>query len=43
MVDYPGVVVGMLTIGLLGWITSTLVEITGRRATRWLPRTEANA
>lgn len=40
VVDYPGVVVGMLTIGLLGWLTSTLVELAGRRATRWLPRTE---
>ena len=40
VVDYPGVVVGMLTIGLLGWLTSTLVENIGRRATRWLPRTE---
>jgi NitT/TauT family transport system permease protein len=43
VVDYPGVVVGMLTIGLLGWLTSTLVEIAGRRATRWLPRTERTA
>ncbi len=43
VVDYPGVVVGMLTIGLLGWLTSSLVELTGRRATRWLPRTEVSA
>ena len=43
VVDYPGVVVGMLTIGLLGWLTSTLVELVGRRATRWLPRTEVTA
>lgn len=43
VVDYPGVVVGMLTIGLLGWLTSTLVELLGRRATRWLPRTEVTA
>ncbi|MCE7006257.1 ABC transporter permease [Kibdelosporangium philippinense] len=41
VVDYPGVLVGMLTIGLLGWITSALVEHAGRRATRWLPREEA--
>ncbi|MET9590818.1 ABC transporter permease [Streptomyces sp. NPDC006516] len=40
VVDYPGVFVGMATIGLLGWITSTAVELLGRRLTRWLPRTE---
>ncbi|MFI0960842.1 ABC transporter permease [Streptomyces sp. NPDC021080] len=39
IVNYPGVFVGMVTIGVLGWITSTAVEILGRRLTRWLPRT----
>jgi NitT/TauT family transport system permease protein len=29
----------MVTIGVLGWITSTAVELLGRRLTRWLPRT----
>ncbi|GAA2577667.1 ABC transporter permease [Actinomadura fulvescens] len=38
IVDYPGVLVGMITIGLLGWLTSGAVELAGRRATRWLPR-----
>ncbi|MBW8803327.1 MAG: ABC transporter permease [Catenulispora sp. 13_1_20CM_3_70_7] len=38
VIDYPGVVVGMLTIGLLGGITSGAVELAGRRVTRWLPR-----
>lgn len=42
VVDYPGVFVGMVTIGLLGWITSTAVELLGRRLTRWLPRTEGS-
>ncbi|MDD9378153.1 ABC transporter permease [Streptomyces sp. ZAF1911] len=37
VVDYPGVFVGMATIGALGWLTSTAVELTGRRLTRWLP------
>ncbi|WP_405756447.1 ABC transporter permease [Streptomyces sp. NBC_00073] len=37
VVDYPGVFVGMVTIGALGWLTSTAVERTGRRLTRWLP------
>ncbi|MYQ78208.1 MULTISPECIES: ABC transporter permease [unclassified Streptomyces] len=41
VVDYPGVFVGMATIGLLGWLTSTAVELLGRRLTRWLPRTES--
>ncbi|MEV5601352.1 ABC transporter permease [Streptomyces sp. NPDC052299] len=40
VVDYPGVFVGMATIGLLGWLTSTAVELLGRRLTRWLPRAE---
>ncbi|MER5400685.1 ABC transporter permease [Streptomyces sp. NPDC002599] len=39
IVNYPGVFVGMVTIGVLGWITSTAVEVLGRRLTRWLPRT----
>lgn len=43
VVDYPGVLVGMLTIGLLGQLTSSAVEFAGRRATRWLPRTESAA
>ncbi|MUN40314.1 ABC transporter permease [Actinomadura litoris] len=40
IVDYPGVLVGMATIGLLGWLTSAAVEVAGRRLTRWLPREE---
>ena len=43
VIDYPGVIVGMLTIGLIGWVTSAAVELLGRRATRWLPRTKGNA
>lgn len=39
VVDYPGVFVGMVTIGVLGWLTSTAVEVLGRRLTHWLPRT----
>jgi NitT/TauT family transport system permease protein len=38
VVDYPGVIVGMVTIGLLGYLTSAAVELLGRRVTRWLPR-----
>ena len=41
VVDYPGVLVGMVSIGLLGRLTSGAVELVGRRLTRWLPpRTE---
>lgn len=43
VVDYPGVLVGMVTIGLLGHLTSSAVELAGRRATRWLPRAEQAA
>ncbi len=39
IVNYPGVFVGMVTIGVLGWLTSTAVELLGRRLTHWLPRT----
>ncbi|MFJ4779835.1 ABC transporter permease [Streptomyces sp. NPDC088762] len=38
VVDYPGVFVGMVTIGALGWLTATGVELLGRRLTSWLPR-----
>ncbi|MFI6218251.1 ABC transporter permease [Nocardia brasiliensis] len=38
IVDYPAVFVGMITIGILGFGTSGLVEVLGRRITRWLPR-----
>ncbi len=40
IVDYPGVLARMLTIGALGWGTSALVELVGRRLTRWLPARE---
>ena len=43
IVDYPGVFVGILTIGVLGFATSAAVELLGRRVTRWLPRAEENA
>ncbi|GIH81367.1 ABC transporter permease [Planobispora longispora] len=42
VVDYPGVIVGMITIGVLGWLTSAAIELIGRRATRWLPRAEGS-
>lgn len=40
IVDYPGVFVGIITIGVLGYGTSAAVELLGRRVTRWLPRGE---
>ncbi|WP_280401843.1 ABC transporter permease [Nocardia carnea] len=42
LVDYPGVFVGILTIGVLGFGTSAAIERLGRRVTRWLPRGEGN-
>ncbi|GII75336.1 putative nitrate ABC transporter, permease protein [Sphaerisporangium rufum] len=38
VVDYPGVIVGMATIGAIGWLASAAIELLGRRLTRWLPR-----
>ncbi|WP_169984981.1 ABC transporter permease [Microbispora sp. H10836] len=43
VVDYPAVLVGMASIGVLGWVTSASVELLGRRLTRWLPRGEGAA
>ncbi|WP_026343877.1 ABC transporter permease [Nocardia sp. BMG111209] len=40
VVDYPGVFVGIITIGVLGLGTSAVVELAGRRVTRWLPRAQ---
>jgi NitT/TauT family transport system permease protein len=37
LLDYAGVVTGMLTIGLLGFTTSWAIERVGRRVNRWLP------
>lgn len=37
LLDYAGVVTGMLTIGALGFGTSWLIERFGRRVNRWLP------
>ncbi len=42
IVDYPGVFVGIITIGVLGFATSAAIELLGRRITRWLPRGEEN-
>lgn len=38
LLDYPGVVVGMISIGGLGLITAWGVERVGRRINHWLPR-----
>lgn len=38
LLDYAGVVVGMISIGALGLMTAWLVEHIGRRVNRWLPR-----
>lgn len=43
VVDYPQVFVGMLTIGILGAVTSGGIELLGRRLTHWLPRGEEHA
>lgn len=40
IVDYPGVFVGIITIGALGYGTSAAVELIGRRVTHWLPRVQ---
>ena len=37
VLNYPDVFVGIITIGVLGFLTAAAVELIGRRATRWLP------
>ena len=39
IVKYPSIVVGMLTIGLLGMASSVLVRLVGNRCMPWRPRT----
>jgi NitT/TauT family transport system permease protein len=38
LLDYAGVVVGMISIGALGLTTAWLIERVGRRVNHWLPR-----
>ncbi|MGH3725559.1 MAG: ABC transporter permease [Mycobacterium sp.] len=40
LLDYPGVIVGMLSIGALGLVTAWVVELIGHRVNHWLPRTK---
>jgi NitT/TauT family transport system permease protein len=42
VLNYPDVFVGIITIGVLGFVTAAAIELIGRRATRWLPRGEEN-
>jgi NitT/TauT family transport system permease protein len=43
IVDYPAVLVGMVTIGVLGWATAGAVELLGRRVNHWLPARRGGA
>jgi NitT/TauT family transport system permease protein len=38
LLDYAGVMVGMLSIGMLGFLGSWLIERLGARVNRWLPK-----
>ena len=40
IVEYPQIVVGMLTIGVLGMLSSQLIRLVGRRLMPWLPHRE---
>ena len=41
LVQYPTIVIGMLTLGLVGYATSALVRFAGNRLTRWRAREAA--
>ena len=43
IVDYPDVLVGMVSIGVVGQLTSGCVELLGRRLTRWLSSEQRTA
>ncbi|GGO28801.1 ABC transporter permease [Microbispora bryophytorum] len=43
VVDYPAVLVGMASIGVLGWVASASIELLGRRLTRWLHSSDQGA
>lgn len=38
LLDYAGVVVGMISIGALGLLTAWIVERVGRRVNHWMPK-----
>lgn len=38
MVQYPTIIIGMLTLGVLGYLTSALVRLAGAWLTRWRAR-----
>jgi NitT/TauT family transport system permease protein len=38
LVQYPTIVIGMLTLGLVGYLTSAFVRVVGNRLTRWRSR-----
>jgi ABC-type nitrate/sulfonate/bicarbonate transport system permease component len=38
MIQYPTIVIGMLTLGLVGYLTSALVRLAATRALRWRAR-----
>ena len=40
LLDYAGVVVGMISIGALGLLTAWIVERVGRRINHWMPKAE---
>jgi NitT/TauT family transport system permease protein len=40
LLNYSGVIVGMLSIGVSGWATAWLVERLGSRINRWLPKAD---
>lgn len=42
IVKYPQIVVGMLTIGVLGMLSSLVIRLAGARLMPWLPRREKN-
>lgn len=40
LLDYAGVVVGMISIGALGLLTAWIVERVGRRVNHWMPKAD---
>jgi NitT/TauT family transport system permease protein len=41
MVEYPVIVIAMVTLGVIGWLSSSLIRIAGDRLMQWKVREDA--
>jgi NitT/TauT family transport system permease protein len=41
MVEYPVIVIAMVTLGVIGWLSSALIRAAGNRLMQWKVREDA--